>query len=205
MSEKVYLKPEDIWVFFCRNKGRLEREMVEVASSSSGEYTVYLTMDVSLHPRFFVYEYGNDEVPVHEEWCVNETDTENTAIRLYKEYVYLDLVSEANDDTGDDEDGVSIDDEIYQRDDELKLAMVDFLSCVLQKSNSDDVIGEYGESFVLEVLDHVLEYISYDHCIPIFRPMFVEDPETGDEVFEEFPYVGVCDHDELPVDEDSPY
>lgn len=203
MSEKVYLRPEDVWVFFCKNKSRLEREMIEVASSACKEYTVYLTMDESLHPRFFVYEYGNDEDPIHEEWCVNETDAENTALRLYREYVFLDLVSSSSNE--EDSEHESVDDEIYQREDELKLAMLDFLSCVLQEKNGDKIITEYGEAFVSEVLDHVLEYISYDHCIPIFRPMFVEDPETGDEVFEEFPYVDISDHDELQIDEDSPY
>ena len=198
MSEKIYLKPEDAWVFFCKNKARLEKEMVEVARSSCGEYTIYLTMDEALNPKFLVYEYGNDEDPVYEEWCVNETDTENTALRVYKRYLYLDL--DDGEDGGEEDIYQARDDEIYQREDALRLAMLDFLACALQERSGDDVVKTQGESFVAETLDYILEYISLDHGIPIYRPMFVDDPETGEEVFEEFPYFCPADNgdDELP-------
>ena len=85
---------------------------------------------------------------------------------------------------------------MYEWEDELDLAITDFLAVVLQEPDSDRVAANYEQSFIDEVLDDFLRILAKDYCCEIFRPMFIEDAETGSEIYTQFPYEGEADESE---------
>lgn len=85
---------------------------------------------------------------------------------------------------------------MYEREDELDLAIKDFLAVALQEPDSDRVVANYEQSFIDEVLDDFLRILAKDYCCEIFRPMFIEDAETGCEVYTQFPYESEADESE---------
>ena len=79
---------------------------------------------------------------------------------------------------------------MYERDDELCLAMADFLAIALQEGDNDgtNILEAYGYEAVDEILDGFLKELSEDYGFHIYRPMIITEKESGCEVFTEFPY-----------------
>lgn len=194
MGVHIYVAANTAWAFFQNHKDRLSKEMVIVAENTDTQYAVYLTEDNAL-PLFSVCK--GDAKPEYEECALTETGCNEVAKRLYTQYLFPVTIidggkcspelaeAELEDLTRQD-----MEDAEYEREDELTLALCDFLSVVLQESEGDspEIMDTYGETFVNEVLDHFLEYLALEQCLPIYRPMIITDEETGCEVYTEFPY-----------------
>lgn len=194
MGVNIHIPADEVWSFFHKNKDRLTKEMVAIAENTDTEYAVYLTEDscCSGYPMFAVCK--GDKEPEYEEGAINQSDCTETAKKCYIRYLFPVIINDdrAIPEDNDDEEMTAqeMQDNAYEREDELRLALCDFLQVVLQEGNDGtDIMDMYGSAFVDEVLDGFLENLSLEHCIPIYRPMFLTDEETGDEVYTEYPYL----------------
>lgn len=202
MGVNVYIPTDEVWSFFQKNKDRLKKEMVAIAENDDTDYAVYLTEDYG-YPTFFVCK--GDADPEYEEGAISADDCSKTAEKCYTQYLFPVFVSsqkclpddaevEIEDNTQD------IQDIMYEREDELRLALCDFLQVVLlEDEENSDVESTYGSAMIDEILDHFLEYLGFEHSLPVYRPMFVADEDTGCEVYTEFPYdmEGIYENDDV--------
>lgn len=199
MSVKIYIPADEVWSFFFKNKERCTEEMVEIAANDETEYAVYLTEDEGC-PMLSVC-HGDDE-PECEEGTISMDDCTETAKRMFIRYLFPVTVTcdkavsqksivkyEEPDEDDEDSEQEKLD-EIYQRDDELTLALCDFLKVVFEEDvDGAELIELYGESIIVQILDELLECLANDHCFTnIRRPTFVTDPETGYKFYTEYPY-----------------
>ena len=203
---KIYIPVAELWSFYLQNVSRCEKEMVLVAENTDTEYAVYITDEDG---TLMLSACKGDESPEYEEYAMNADDCANTARKMMLRYlipvsfvkgrmVMPDNLPEGLEDE-DGEIGLSqqdMEDEMYEREDELDLAIKDFLAVVLQEPDSDRVAANYEQSFIDEVLDDFLRILAKDYCCEIFRPMFIEDAETGSEIYTQFPYEGEADESE---------
>lgn len=199
MSVKIHIPADEVWSFFFKNKERCIEEMVEIAANDETEYAVYLTEDEG-YPMLSVC-HGDDE-PEYEEGTISKDDCTETAKRMFVRYlfpvtvtcgktVFQDSIAKnAEPDEEDDSSEQDRLDEIYERDDELTLALCDFLKVVFEEDvDGAELLESYTESVILEILDEFLDCLAANHCFTdIRRPTFITDPETGEEFFTEFPY-----------------
>lgn len=197
---KIYVPVAELWSFYLQNIGRCRKEMVLIAENTDTEYAVYMTDDDGT--LMFSVCKGDDQ-PEYEEYALNDDDCVSTAKKMMLRYlipvsfvdgrvVMPDNLPEGLEDE-DDELGLTrqdMEDEMYEREDELDLAIKDFLATVLQEPDTDRLIANYQQDFIDEVLDDFLRILAKDYCCEIFRPMFIEDAETKCEIYTQFPYEG---------------
>lgn len=112
------------------------------------------------------------------------------AVALYKKYIDPAPAGEEKEEKTEDEEEQEaevedsfeyIEDEIYQREDELSLALGDFLEVALCSEEpiiDDDVFGE--------ILEDILMLLAKRYGISVYRPAFVEDSNGSSVV--EYPY-----------------
>lgn len=182
---KIYVPANKLWDFYVQNKKRCKEEMVLIAENTETGYAIYVTEDDG-SPMLSVCK--DDEKPEIEEWVLDTADCEATAKKLLTRYLIPFTVIEGGALAGDAPSSwQDAEDEMYEREDALDFAIQDFLAVVLQKEDGHEVAAEYGEGFMQEVLHHILEYLTDEHGIKVFRPMlFTED--DGSEVYTDFPY-----------------
>lgn len=192
MAEQVsmFIDPKLVYQFHEDNETRLQNEMVIVAENKNTGYSVYLT-DAAGMPRFVVY---HGEKAIYGENCVSETDATDTLRELYKIYVIPmeeteeQRYAEENYESPD-ELRSSIEDEIYQREDELYFAWRDFLEVVLKDDPTQAAVLLNGNDDLNdEILDRVLEFLATEYDLLIYRPGFVRCDETDEEFYTEYPY-----------------
>ena len=197
MGVNIHIPADEVWSFFQKNKDRCSKEMIAIAENTDTEYAVYLTEENG-YPSFSVCK-GDDE-PEYEEGAISENDCADTAKRCFLKHLFPVIVtneraipSSVLDDEEDDEDEFGtlqdMEDTIYEREDELRLAMCDFLQVVLREGDDGvEIMDTYGSGLVDEILDHVLEYIATECCLDVYRPTLITDEETGCEMYTEYPY-----------------
>lgn len=197
MGVKIYVPAEDVWLFFQNNITRLKEEMVAIAENQDTKYAVYLTEDKG-YPSFSVCK--GDSKAEYQEGAISEHDCTETAKRCYVRYLFPVMVTNENgfpkstfeELDNHDDDGLTEQDKqdnVYIREDELRLAMCDFLKVALNLDcDPVEIIPEYGAALVDDVLDAILEYIGIEHGLEVYRPMFLVDEDTGDEMYSEYPY-----------------
>lgn len=189
----IHVAADEVWSFFQANKDRLSKEMVAIAENEDTEYAIYLTEDFG-YPTFFVCKGEND--PEYEEGAINERDCMITARKCYSQYLFPVIInSKKSCPEQFDEDWnynltlYDMEDMIYEREDELRLALCDFLQVVLQEcGDCTDIELSYGPGTIDEILNYFLEYLGFEQRFPVYRPMFITDEETGCEIYTEFPY-----------------
>lgn len=183
MSAVIHVKPEDVWKFYNRNAERLADEMVSIAENEDTGTNVYLTEDNET-PQLIVTNY-NDKV-VHEEYLVSGRDAEHSTKKIYEKYM---VPLDPDDEEPEDEDITRSDmeDEIYQREDEILMAFEDFLEVLLEE-NRDSLYDGYHDKQFDDLLNKIVRTIAVDAGIRVRRPMFLVDERTGLEVFTEYPY-----------------
>lgn len=191
MGVDVHVPADEVWSFFQKNEDRLSEEMVAIAENTDTEYAVYLTEDCG-YPVFFVCK-GNLP-PEYEEGAINPKDCAQTAKWCYTQYLFpVQVNSEKSypvpiDDKDDSLTKQDMED-MYEREIELRLALCDFLQVVLTDfGDGVDIESYYGPGIIDEILDYFLEYLGFEQRFPVYRPMFITDDETGEEVYTEYPY-----------------
>lgn len=191
---QIYIPADKVWVFYLQNSERCKREMVLIAENTGTRYAVYITEENDLL-MFSVCK--GDKKAECEEYAINEDDCKETAKKLFFRYLVPITVTdewvsqpESSPDEPDD-DSLSLqdmEDEMYEREDELDLAVKDFLAVVFQEQDMELLVAQYGQCFFGAVLDDFLTLLTKDYSCEVYRPMFVTDEETGCEVYTEFPY-----------------
>lgn len=150
MGVKIYIPAADVWSFFKNNETQLSEKMVVIAENTETEYTVYLTEE-SGYPQFVVC-HGDDDAE-YDEGAISQKDCEDTAQRCFLRYLYPITVTSTKYSTPFDEDDgpedeptkQEMEDAMYEREDELAIAMGDFLQVALQDGvDGTDVVDTYG-------------------------------------------------------------
>lgn len=187
---KIYVKPEDVWYFYLNNIQKLKEVQAKIAENTETAYTIFLTEDAGF-ATITVYRYENQ---IDEDFLVNKIDCESVVKATYNKYLYPVTVSAdkaENDKKNGEEDNtpddpMAPDDEIYQREDELHMAALDFMEVVLG-CDREELEGEYHD-VVNDIVDYVCERLADEHMISIYRPMWVQE-EDGSESYVEYPYL----------------
>jgi hypothetical protein len=204
MGVKIHIEPDKTWSFFKANPKRMNDEMVAVAENDETEYAVYLTDDGFRHPLFVVCK-GDKQI--YEEDATSAADCADTAKRLYAQHLFPVTQSKSglhpigNEDmweamhSADDIEPTEQEDTIYEREDELILALSDFLQVALCCPEDVELDDMYGSNIVTQILDGFCEYLSNEHCISIYRPTFLQG-ENGEDIYTEYPYGGEFDDGE---------
>ena len=196
MGVHIHIPADAVWGFFQESRKRLNKEMVLIAENTDTEYAVYLTEENDL-PVLAVAK--GDEKTEYKEHCVSEDDCTTVAKKFYTRYLFPVMITDGKyipedvpDETEEDGDetGMDMEDTMYERTDELCLAMADFLAIALQEGDNDgtNILEAYGYEAVDEILDGFLKELSDNYGFHIYRPMIVTEKESGCEVFTEFPY-----------------
>lgn len=196
MGVHIHIPADAVWGFFQESRKRLNKEMVLIAENTDTEYAVYLTEENDL-PVLAVAK--GDEKTEYKEHCVSEDDCTTVAKKFYTRYLFPVMITDGKyipedvpDETEEDGDETWMDmeDTMYERNDELRLAMADFLAIALQEGDNDgtNILEAYGYEAVDEILDGFLKELSDNYGFHIYRPMIVTEKESGCEVFTEFPY-----------------
>ena len=136
MGVNIHVPADEVWSFFQKNKDRLEKEMVAIAENDDTDYAVYLTEDYG-YPTFFVCK--GDAEPEYEEGAISADDCLKTARKCYSQYLFpVSVCSQKSFQEDDDNDENEIEDNsqeiqdiMYEREDELRMALCDFLQVVL--------------------------------------------------------------------------
>jgi hypothetical protein len=204
MGVKIHVPAEEIWSFFQKNKSRLVEEMVVVAENDETEYAVYIT-EGDGYPCLSVCK--GREAPEYEEGAINAKDCMDTADRCFKQYLFPVTVTTGDKryfpshDFDDDVKPMNYaqqekEDAVYEREDELQLAICDFLQVTLQDGcDGREVMDIYGLEMVDEILNSVLQSLAHDYGFPVYRPTLYTDEATGEDEYTEYPYNDDIDDD----------
>lgn len=191
MGVKIHIPADKVWSFFQENKKRLSEEMVVIAENTETEFAVYLTEDAD-YPLFVVCKGSADSE--YEEAAISENDCADTAKKCYLRYLFPIVVTtgkvpeEPDDEDIEDLTAQEMDDAMYEREDELALALGDFLQVVLGDcSDGSEIIDTYGMDMINDILDHILLYLATEMDFPIYRPTYLIE-DDGSEVYVEYPY-----------------
>ena len=190
MTVKHY-NPEDVWRAFKNGKDD------EILLAENTEYGISISItsddDNDVLPVIVV---SADDLLVFEEAVVSQDDCTQTVKKAFDEFLNDQRViqhflgteekADANSKNGagfvEEESIDDLEQDMLDREDELREALTDFLLIVTDGCYVDD------EDVVDDCLDHFLEYLArkwgYES---IRRPMILED-EKGEEFFEEYPY-----------------
>lgn len=218
---KLHLATTKIWEYFFENIDRLQDNEDCIAESNENNMSLYLTAS-TIFPQLVLYR-GNKAVLYRN--VANADECNKWAIYLIMKYV-ADVLTEGTPDAPKKEDEPKVielpmkntqvevepepyeeddyedteeqkqRDMIYEREDELAKAMGDLLAVILFESDCNAVTEVHGTAMVNECVDDFLQYLAEKHELSVYRPTFGVDPETGEEVFMEFPYGWDEDYDE---------
>lgn len=191
----MHIEVSQLWEFYERNEKRLRDEMVLVAECGGG-HELYISSDDG-GALLTVFDGGGEvEYEEHawdsydckraaneiiEEFCDSDSDPDYLMDRIGAEAVPLSTL-----------DSTEVTGVIADREWELQIAMAEFLMTVTNNidgcTSAVDFLETYGNDYVKEVLDSVLDVLSCDYAIEIFRPSVIMDDETGLEMYIEEPY-----------------
>jgi len=173
----------DIVDYYKKNKFRLSQESEDIAENEAIGVVIYLS-DTNGRPTITVLA---DDMQVAEVTTGVDGLSELTQT-MYDTYLdeqsFISAMTEGEDDGEYDEEELA-EALINEREDELDVAVDDFLATVLQTNGYeyDSIIDELHD----DVKEHFLEYLARKFKIELYRPMYLED-ENGEDFFEEYPY-----------------
>lgn len=182
METKITVAPSDVWGYFYANKDKFGSDMYLIAESDDGLTGIYIA-EQDGDPQFIVEDCN--EV-IDEDMAITKTSCEETARRLYSEYLGYDEYDMSKD--AENEQGL-----IEEREDELSVMFENLLFDLLPHT-SEDTLNEISE----DVKEHTLEYIARKFGLPIYRPMYLTD-ENGEDFFSEYPYEEMVFEDYNPI------
>lgn len=207
-SMKIYVGSADLGHFFITNLDRLEFEQILIAENRDTDYHIYLDMDSGRNCILRVYYGDDDNAVVEDVEIVDQYDLEETARVLYCTYLIPgyaednynpvedpdcadceaftppDIYEDGDDDSDDDEFSSeeeigAIDDEIYEREDALSLAVNDLLDVFVEESAAEKTIvggpnDEPKDKIIMALTDHICEWLAQEQGISVFRPTWLD-------------------------------
>ena len=191
--QDITVEASELWDYCEENEDDLATNQHLIAENKEYGMKVWVTC-INGSPEIVVEE---DDSEIYREDIFNKKDAKRTADKIYEEYLSIKAIEKVteveNDGTVyiDDDEDKENQDLINEREDDLDAAVMEFVNVV-----SD--IGCYNiEDEVLDDLkEHFLEYMHKTWGIGIYRPMYLEDVDTGEEYFTEYPYEGIVFDDE---------
>lgn len=137
-----------------------------------------------------VYVFHNGNI-IYEKGTNSADECEKTVREVFKKYLSYPYDEDDEDDEDCEEvvelDDDEIDDAIVEREEELDQAVMDFLSVVLGEV-FDDLDADSCGAVTEDCKEHFLEYIARKFSLPVFRPMYLEDVDTGEDFYTDSPY-----------------
>lgn len=186
----ILIEATDLWDYYEEHQKELTASMHEVASCFDYGVKIYLTADEG-KPQIVVEA---DEEEVYRENVMGKVDCQNTAEKIYDDYLTskaLEMLCLDDRIVMSEED--EWDDAIQEREEELDAAVYQFYTDVLGGSPYYD--GEDMDEMLDDLKDHFLEYMARKWGIDVYRPMMLED-EDGNDFYEEYPYECMIFEDE---------
>jgi hypothetical protein len=193
--QDIMIDSSELWDYCEENEDTLLTAQHMIAENPDYGMSVWITRE-SGSPEIIV---ESDDIEIYREEILNEKDAKRTADRIYEEYLSIkaiETVTEAEDDgtvyvDDEDEDNQVL---INEREDDLDAAVMEFVNIV-----SDTGCYNIKDEVLDDLKEHFLEYMHKTWGIGIYRPMYLEDVDTGEEYFTEYPY-----EDMVFDDEDDP-
>lgn len=180
--QNIIIEASEVWDYCEENNSELIGAYFLVAENQEYGMQVWVTTENDF-PEIIV-EADNDEV--YRKKITDREDAEKTANEVYEDYLSIRVV-ETMSDTDDNEELIE------ERENELNAAVMDFVSAA-----ADSYCYPMEDEMVEELKEHFLEYMYRKYGIEIRRPMHLEDVDTGEEYFTEYPY------EDMVFDNDSP-
>ena len=196
--QKIDVESSEIWDYSLEHEDELSRNQHLMAENDDYGMEVWLTM-ANGSPELIVECDGNE---IYREDIFNEKDAKRTADRIYDDYLSIKAIETMTDSEDktvyvEDESEEEYDDEqmlIDEREEEIDAAVRDFVNIVSDTGcyNLRDVAVDY-------LKEHFLEYMHRKLGISIYRPMYLEDADTGEDYFTEYPYDDMVFEDDNPI------
>ena len=180
----IYVDYSRVWDFYEDNHDRLKYVQAKIAENKETKHAVCLT-DKNDLPRFTVYW---DDQKIEEAYAVSYYDCMNVVRGLYQRYLFP-VVEGVPDSQEENTAEEARDDLIYEREDELRLATIDFLS-VLLGCDAEEVQGDYLD-VIDEFLENACQNLADEFNISVYRPTLLTDDETGSDIYVEYPYLDI--------------
>lgn len=201
---RIHLDAYDVWQFFEENVERLGKEMVCIAENVDTGYNICLEEKSGI-PFFKVFR---DEEFEYGEAATCGLECREVTKKLYWKYLFPITVvedrfcdfpqnaPESDDypfdkDPEDPEEQIQIlDDIVYERDDELNMASMDFLATLLNVTPDEVELMTY-EGFCADFVKKVGEMLAEECNISIYHPVWMPADETGYQHYNEYPYLDI--------------
>lgn len=203
MEPTIHIKPVEGWGYFAKNRSRLSDELVEIASNESTNTSVYMTEEDG-KPYLYVYR---DDKKIFQSSCDTVFEAERNLRVIYAQY--LTPIQIADEDE-DDAEIVAEDEEtdtdtpplpnidemseeefqeyVSEREDTIFAAVKDMIEVMVEGSVDSLSMDKKDDSFMDNIVDHIVEYLAISCGLCIRRPMTVVEDETGLHVRTEYPY-----------------
>ena len=196
--QKIDVESSEIWDYSLEHEDELSRNQHLMAENDDYGMEVWLTM-VNGSPELIVECDGNE---IYREDIFNEKDAKRTTDRIYDDYLSIKAIETMTDSEDktvyiEDESEEEYDDEqmlIDEREEEIDAAVRDFVNIV-----SDTGCYNLTDEAVDDLKEHFLEYMHRKLGISIYRPMYLEDADTGEDYFTEYPYDDMVFEDDNPI------
>lgn len=181
--ENVLIFPDEIWDYFRSHEAELAVSEHMVAECPDYGVKVFVT---AMEGDFQIVVEADDE-EIYRETVASKDACEETVSEIYDAY----LTGEAFENLG----GIYIDspeeneketqaEMIEERELELQDAMYNFCKVAMDTTS----MSALTDMQIEDMVDHVLEYMYRKWDLEIYRPMFIEDSDTKEKFFEEYPY-----------------
>jgi len=194
------LDPEEVWDYWIQHPEEIIGVMFGIATYEDLGIEIYMTADNAKNLRVVVEA---DSIEIYEESMINDIDCLKSCQKIYDEYLTesvssilarFDMPPQKSKQKTEEE----IEEEsIEERELELDTLVYDFYSNVLGFNAKFEPQDE--QEMLEDIKEHFLEYMARKHSIPIYRPMYLEDVDTGKEYYTDYPY-----EDMVFEDEDNP-
>lgn len=180
---KGYVYPENVWEVFDKNKTRLLKEIVTIAENEDTGYSLAITIDGE-ERLVSLYRDGKKE---KEEAVISKADCTDTVCYYIDQYLlpvyyYNDYKGIADDETKDEEvDAAQAEeDAIAEREDELRLAVLDFIDVAIGDKSADKWIDLLRDDDIADILEVFTEYLFTEYGLPVSRMVSETESDKDD-------------------------
>ena len=175
----ISLQPGAIWKYSREHREQLEESLVSIASSTDGSCEIFLTIE----DDSTMIDVFRGEDMVYQEAIVSDEDAVATVRKIYAQF--LPDVSYSGGYQGTGYTRQELEDDMYDREEELCSAMEDFLNVAVE-GFFDAYFGKDAD-VTQEIVDLVCKHLADEYGVSVRYPRFDYD-KAGNETYVEFPY-----------------
>lgn len=176
----VRIRPKDVWDFYMGNMYRLRYEDYVLAEAVGG-VSVVICVDAA-YDLVVMAQFNGKTYSISRPTTPKEC--EEIVQKLYDKYEISEDLEEQVEADEEDESVIAEQDEVFEREDQLKLAFYDFMVAVVE---DEDLIYDGGfDEQISEIMEETLVNIAA-YGFPIRRPTYMED-DDGEEKLVDYPY-----------------